>query len=149
MINHALVAPCGLYCGVCGIHVVTKSGDMILKEKLAKAYGDTPDKINCLGCLSNSVYWYCRVCAIKSCVTEKKYSGCHQCDSFPCDKIDNFPVPEGKKNILRAIPQWRALGTEEFIKAEEKLFSCSSCGAGLFRGARKCRHCGTVVAPAS
>jgi len=44
MINQNLIAPCGLYCGVCGIHVATKNGDEQLKEKLAKAYGDTPDK---------------------------------------------------------------------------------------------------------
>ena len=83
MINQELVAPCGLYCGVCGIYCATESGDQPLKEKLAKAYGDTPDKINCRGCLSDSVYWYCAVCAIKSCTKEKGYSGCHQCDELP------------------------------------------------------------------
>ncbi len=144
MINQELVAPCGLYCGVCGIYYATESGDQTLKEKLAKAYGDTPDKINCRGCLSDSVYWYCAVCAIKSCTKEKGYSGCQQCESFPCDKINNSPVPEGKKNILRAIPLWRALGTEAFIKGEEKLFACDNCGTKLFRGARKCRQCGTI-----
>ncbi len=144
MINQELIAPCGLYCGVCGIYCATKSGDEPLKEKLAKAYGDTPDKINCRGCRSDSVYWYCAVCAIKSCTIEKGYVGCHQCADFPCDKIDNFPVPEGKKNILRAIPSWKELGTEAFIEAEEKLFSCAHCGNQLFRGARKCRQCGTV-----
>jgi hypothetical protein len=130
MVNQELVAPCGLYCGVCGIYCATASGDQPLKEKLAKAYGDTPDKINCKGCLSDSVYWYCKVCPVKSCTKEKGYIGCHQCESFPCDKIENFPVPEGKKNILRAI--------------EEKLFSCDNCGTKLFRGARKCRQCGTI-----
>jgi len=144
MINQELVAPCGLYCGVCGVYCASESNDQPLKEKLAKAYGDTPDKINCGGCLSDSVYWYCAVCAIKSCTKGKGYSGCHQCADFPCDKIDNFPVPEGKKNILRAIPIWRELGTEAFVKGEEKLFSCDNCGTKLFRGARKCRQCGTI-----
>ena len=37
MINQELVAPCGLYCGVCGIYCATASGDQPLKEKLAKA----------------------------------------------------------------------------------------------------------------
>lgn len=144
MINQALVSPCGLYCGVCGIYYASVNNDEQLKEKLARGYGETPDKIKCGGCRSDSVYWYCAVCTIKSCAAEKGYAGCHQCDSFTCDKIANFPVPEGKKNILRAIPQWRALGTEAFIKAEEKLFSCDHCGARLFRGARKCRQCGTL-----
>lgn len=144
--NQQLVSPCGLYCGACGIYRATVSGDEQLKEKLARAYGDTPDKITCRGCLSGSVYWYCAVCAIKSCTREKGYTGCQQCDIFPCEKIENFPVPEGKSNILRAIPLWRELGTEAFIAAEEKRFTCVSCGAALFRGARKCRTCGTVRA---
>ena len=146
MINKDLVAPCGLYCGLCGIHYATVSGDQKLKEKLARAYGDSPEKIHCQGCRSEDVYWYCAVCPIKSCVTEKGIEGCSQCESFPCDKVEKFPVPEGKKNILRAVPVWRKLGTEEFIKAEEKLFSCKQCGSIMFRGARKCRECGTLLA---
>ena len=146
MINQELLSPCGLYCGVCGIYCASVNNDQSLKEKLAKGYGDTPDRIDCRGCLSDSVYWYCKVCAIKTCVAGKAYIGCHQCSDFPCEKIDNFPVPEGKTNILRAIPSWKELGTEEFIKAEEKLFSCDNCGAKLFRGARKCRQCGTIKA---
>ena len=144
MMNQELISPCGLYCGVCAIYCATADGDEPLKEKLAKAYGDTIDKINCHGCRSDLVYWYCAVCAIKSCTKEKGYLGCHQCADFPCDIINNFPVPEGKKNILRAIPLWKEMGTEAFIEAEEKLFSCDHCGKKLFRGARKCRQCGTV-----
>jgi len=53
-------------------------------------------------------------------------------------------VPEGKKNILRAIPLWREVGYRGVYKGEEKLFSCDNCGTKLFRGARKCRQCGTI-----
>lgn len=148
MIKKELVAPCGLYCGVCGIFQATIKDDQNLKEKLAKAYGDSPDKINCQGCLSDTVYWYCSACPVKSCAIEKKMEGCHQCDQFPCEKIDAFPVPEGKKNILRAVPEWRKLGTEDFIAAEEKRFTCPQCRTTLFRGARKCRTCGTLSGPA-
>ena len=64
MINQELLAPCGLYCGVCGIYCASESGDEALKEKMAKAYGDTPDKISCKGCRSASPYWYCAVFSI-------------------------------------------------------------------------------------
>ncbi|PKN19678.1 MAG: hypothetical protein CVU71_04705 [Deltaproteobacteria bacterium HGW-Deltaproteobacteria-6] len=147
MIKKELVAPCGLYCGVCGIYQATVKDDQNLKEKLAKAYGDSSDRISCRGCLSDKVYWYCSVCSIKSCAIEKKLDGCHQCDQFPCDIVDSFPVPEGEKNILRAVPEWRKLGTEDFIAAEEKRFICPQCRTTLFRGARKCRICGTLWEP--
>ena len=149
MIKQELVAPCGLYCGVCGIYQATLTGDQQLKEKFAKVYNETPDKINCKGCLSDTVYWYCSACPVKSCAIEKKLEGCHLCDQFPCDKVENFPVPEGKKNILRAVPEWRNLGTEAFIAAEEEKFSCPHCRAPLFRGARKCRMCGSLWESAS
>ncbi len=143
--NRELVSPCGLYCGVCGIYYATRHNDMKLKEKLARAYHDTVDQINCHGCMSDTVYWYCEHCAIKSCAIEKKYEGCNECAEFPCDKVENFPVPEGKMHILRAVPRWKESGTEEWINEEEKQFSCKSCSTLLFRGAKKCRNCDTLL----
>jgi hypothetical protein len=29
------------------------------------------------------------------------YTGCHQCDEFPCHLIENFPMTVGKKVIMR------------------------------------------------
>ncbi len=145
MTNKELLSPCGLYCGVCGVYYASHHKDQVLKEKLAKAYGDTPDKIECNGCMSDKVYWYCQVCPVKTCAADKKVEGCYQCGAFPCAKIDNFPVPEGKKNILRAVPSWRELGTDAWIEDEKKLFSCKKCGVTAFRGAKKCRDCGELL----
>jgi predicted RNA-binding Zn-ribbon protein involved in translation (DUF1610 family) len=145
MITKDLLSPCGLYCGVCGIYYASIHNDTALKEKLARAYGETPDKIACGGCRSNNVYWYCTVCSIKKCTIEKGFEGCYQCEEFPCTMVENFPVPEGKKHILRAVPRWRTLGTERWVAEEKILFSCKSCGAEIFRGAKKCRKCGTIL----
>jgi hypothetical protein len=145
MIKRELVSPCGLYCGVCGVYYADKKGDAALKEKLAAAYGDTPDKIACDGCRSESRYWFCSACSIRSCVSEKGFESCHECRDFPCAVIESFPIPEARKNMLRAIPRWRELGTEEWVREEEKLFSCKACGTATFRGARKCRQCGTLI----
>lgn len=145
MLKQELAAPCGLYCGVCGIYHATESNDEKLKDKLARAYGMKAEDINCLGCLSDTVFTYCRVCTVKSCTAEKNIEGCHRCDGFPCDKIENFPIEEGKKHILRAVPRRRELGTEAWAAEEEKLHSCPSCRAIFFRGARKCRQCGTLL----
>ncbi len=145
MIHQELAAPCGLYCGVCGIYRATVTNDQKLKEKLAKAYGDAPEKINCRGCLSRTVYWYCSACPVKSCAAEKKLEGCHQCNQFPCDKIETFPVEEGKRNILRGVLEWRRLGTADFFLSEEKRFTCPKCQTLLFRGTRKCRNCNELL----
>ena len=137
------VPPCGLYCGVCAIMYATRDDNQKFREKLAPVYGVTPEQIYCEGCLAedDKVFFYCRVCPVKSCTREKGYDGCHQCDDFPCEFIENFPIPVGKKVIMRAVPRWREVGTEAWVEEEEKRYVCPKCGARLFRGAKSCREC--------
>ncbi len=47
----------------------------------------------------------------------------------------------GKKVILRAIPYWRQVGTEKWIKDEEARYICPECNNKLFRGVVKCNEC--------
>lgn len=143
--NTDLLAPCGLYCGICGVYMASRDNNQKLKEKLAAAYGVTPEQIDCNGCMSDKKFVYCQACNIRSCVMDKKYEGCHQCNDFPCKFIDNFPVPVGKKVILRSIPARRELGTEKWVAEEENRYSCPHCGNQLFRGARRCGSCKEVI----
>ncbi len=142
-VQKELLAPCGLYCGVCGIRIAHANNDLKFKEKLAPIYGLKPEEIHCAGCKGNpdDVIVFCRMCPIKSCTTERGHEGCHQCDEFPCKHIESFPIAVGKKVILRAIPQWRQLGTEKWVEEEEKRYHCPKCGYQAFRGAKRCREC--------
>jgi hypothetical protein len=143
-----LAAPCGLYCGVCAIYIAHRENNLKFKERLRDFYqkglGATTlavDDIRCEGCLSGVISIFCQTCQIRSCTIEKGIEGCHQCDDFPCKYIDEFPIPVGKKVILRAIPFWREYGTEKWMKEEEKRYHCPYCGNKLFRGANRCRNC--------
>ena len=144
-VNKALAAPCGLYCGVCGIYMATRDGNEKFKEKLAPVYGAKPEDLVCDGCLSERVFAYCQACPIKSCCRDKKIEGCHQCSDFPCKFIDNFPIPVGKKVILRAIPRWREVSTEQWMAEEEQRYICPHCGYPQFRGVKKCRQCKEAI----
>jgi len=154
-INSDFVSPCGLYCGVCAIHIAHRDNLRKLKEGLVNVYkGKVPGKgtlpncenlsaedIHCQGCLSDDRFIHCQQCPIRECTIEKGYSGCHQCDEFPCEHIANFPMAVGKKVILRAIPYWREVGMEKWIRDEEARYICPECGNKVFRGAVKCNKC--------
>ena len=52
-----LAAPCGLYCGVCGVLMAHRDNNIKFKERLSGVYGVTADEIKCQGCLlTNSSY---------------------------------------------------------------------------------------------
>lgn len=136
-----LAAPCGLYCGVCGVYIAQRDNNIKFKERLTTVYDVTVDDIKCQGCLSDQLFVFCLTCAIRSCTIEKGIEGCHQCNDFPCKFIENFPLPVGKKVILRAIPTWRELGNDGWMEEEEKRYHCPHCGYELFRGAKRCRNC--------
>ncbi|MBN2283305.1 MAG: DUF3795 domain-containing protein [Deltaproteobacteria bacterium] len=152
-INKDLLAPCGLYCGVCGVYIATKDNNTRFKELLLDMYQRsmsgldqcTIRDVECEGCLSDRKSIFCSYCTIRNCVAEKGYEGCHQCAEFPCNYIDTFPIPVGKKVILRAIPYWREQGTEKWAHDEEARYVCPTCGNHLFRGAKRCNKCKTSV----
>jgi len=124
--NPDFISPCGLYCGVCAIYIAARDNNDRLKQGLVNLYkGGTPCKgtlpncenlstedIHCGGCLSDDLFIHCQQCAIRACTNEKGYTGCHECDDFPCQHIDNFPMAVGKKVILRSVPYRREFGTE-------------------------------------
>ena len=147
------IAPCGLYCGVCRIYRATQENDLTFLGRLVRIYARrlpesapaTPDELLCDGCLSARKSVFCRECSIRECTQHKEFQGCHECPDFPCSFIDEFPMPVGKKVILRAIPYWRTHGTEQWIQHEEARYRCPECGHRLFRGVRQCHHCTSPV----
>ena len=152
-INPEHIAPCGLYCGVCRIHYATQENDLAYLERLVKIYARRfpwiaavpSDELLCDGCLSTRRFPFCQECSIRECTQQKGIQGCYECLDFPCALIDKFPMPVGKKVILRTIPYWRTHGTGQWIIAEEKRYRCPECGQRLFRGARQCEHCKSPV----
>lgn len=152
-IHGEYAAPCGLYCGVCRIRYATEENDVGYLRRLVRIYARrvpdlasaSPDALLCDGCLSERRSLFCRECAIRDCTQQKGYQGCHECGDFPCTLVDEFPVPAGKRVILRSIPYWRAQGTEQWIRSEEARYRCPECGHRLFRGARQCEHCKSAV----
>ena len=150
-----LASPCGLYCGDCAIYIAHRDNNQKLKEGLVRLYQGrtagkgtlpnseklTTDDIQCNGCLSSVKFMHCQQCEIRGCAQEKGYAGCHECDEFPCQHIENFPMNIGKKVILRAVPYRRNVGTDKWIQDEDARYICPECGNKVFRGVIKCNKC--------
>jgi hypothetical protein len=156
--NKNLMAPCGLYCGVCGVYIATRDRNDKFKMVMGNLYGTKPEETECLGCMQpdppNRLYSYCATCRIRDCIKAKEISSCHQCDDWPCELIENFGLATGLKVMKRAIPLWRAkaaeygdeMGSIEWARSECERYHCPSCGQPLFRGAQRCRVCKKPVA---
>jgi len=157
--KYVLMGPCGLYCGVCAILIADRDNNAKFKERLVNLYkGGIPgkgvlpgsedltvDDIKCSGCMSDNLFKYCELCHIRDCTRKRGYQGCHECNDWPCEYIENFPMTVGKKVILRAIPQIRQWGLDRFIKEEEARYVCPECGNKVFRGVVRCNRCKTEL----
>jgi len=154
-INPNFISPCGLYCGVCAIHIAQRDNNQKFKESLVGLYRGgipgkgtlpnsenlTTDDIRCQGCASDDLFMHCKHCDIRDCTKKKGYEGCHDCDEFPCAYIENFPMAIGKKVILRSVPHRREVGTKKWVQDEEARYLCPECGNKVFRGVVKCNKC--------
>ncbi|OLS12883.1 MAG: hypothetical protein RBG13Loki_3518 [Promethearchaeota archaeon CR_4] len=157
--NESLLAPCGLYCGVCGIYIATRDGNEELRQKLSKFYGTKVVETACRGCMqpepADCQFPICGACVIRNCVKGKELQSCAQCKKFPCEKISNFPLPVARQFMSEAIPLWRSLcmelgtetGNRAFARSQIERFSCKNCGRSLFRGATWCKACHSPVTP--
>jgi len=156
--NKELMAPCGLYCGACGVYIATRDNNEKFRSVMGNLYGTKPEETACLGCMQPDppklLYGFCQNCQIRNCIREKEYYSCHQCDEWPCDLINNFGLVTGVNVMKRTIPIWREKvaemgdekGSEEWAHSECERYHCPTCGDPLFRGAQRCRNCKEPVA---
>jgi hypothetical protein len=151
--NRNLMAPCGLYCGACGVYIATRDKNEKFKAVMGNLYGTKPEETECLGCMQpdppEKIYGYCSVCSIRDCVRAKGFYSCHQCKDWPCEMIEKFGFATGRQVMKSTIPVWRdkvaELGDEqgsiEWARSVCERYHCPECGKPLFRGAKTCRTC--------
>jgi len=98
------IAYCGLDCTECPVFIATVNNDDALRLKTAKEwsklYADQLsnkelllEDMDCSGCKSKSgaLFVGCKICPIKKCCEEKKYSHCAGCNEYDtCEMINGF-----------------------------------------------------------
>jgi len=156
--DRRLMAPCGLLCATCGVYIAHRDGNLKFRDKLAALYGSEPGDTICKGCMQDDppecLYSFCQSCPLRDCVRSKEYYSCHQCSDWPCELVESFPLPVGRRVMKKTIPLWRELvaehgaeqGSVAWVRSECERYHCPGCGEPLFRGAIRCRACKREVA---
>jgi len=139
-----LVAPCGVYCGICPVYIADKEQNAGLKKKIAATFNVKLQDVTCGGCRSGRVFLGDEDCTVKPCAAVRGIEGCFRCNEFPCSHIKERPEIV-RRVILRSVPVLREYEVERFIEREAEHYRCPHCGARLFMGARKCPSCGRVI----
>lgn len=85
-----MISPCGINCETCPAYLVSVSGNMDEKRKLAEEWSNPEcefeaEDIYCTGCLE-SEWKMTQACKTRSCVKSKKLLSCAECRTYPCSK---------------------------------------------------------------
>ena len=126
----ALIAPCGMNCGIC--------------------IGHLREENKCLGCreMCETKPNQCRKCIIVHCKTLKikKMAFCSdKCQKFPCLRLKNLDKRYRTKygmSMLDNLKYINDFGTAEFLKSERNKWKCPKCGELLCVHRDFCPKCG-------
>ena len=134
-----MAAPCGIYCGACRQYLLEKKN---LLEK--RGY-----KTGCKGCRIRN-----KNCAFirRDCLKLKKneIEFCYECEKFPCQKLKNIDKKYREKfcvDMIQNLKRIKAIGTEMWLKEQEKLYMCPECGGEICVHDAECYDCGNNINP--
>ncbi len=128
ILDSKLIAPCGIYCGVCY---------MFLRERK-----------RCLGCRIDSIEKpkYCERCKIAHCeILSKTPSGfCFECENFPCQRLKQldkrYRTRYGASLIQNQI-DIKEKGTNAFLNQESTTRTCPKCDSVISIHWKCCAKC--------
>jgi hypothetical protein len=130
--NKALIAPCGINCGVCTAYLA-------LAKEIPKQKGVS----YCTGCHVRN-----KNCAFikKHCTAGlgKTISFCFEDPSFPCEKLtalDDRYRRDYHVSPIENLKTIRDRGMDAFIELQEQEFTCSKCGGTIGVHNRFCYDC--------
>jgi hypothetical protein len=128
-IKSSLIAPCGMNCRLCYAYI---------REKKA-----------CPGCYGNDDLKSitATMCRIKNCEILKagKSRYCFKCENFPCDRMIHLDKRYRTKygmSMINSLETIKQVGIRNFIKQEEKKWTCPKCGEIICVHKRNCIYCG-------
>jgi hypothetical protein len=128
-LHPALIAPCGINCGLCHFH---------LREKN-----------RCDGCRGDAMTQpkHCATCKMRSCAESAPEDAafCSSCATFPCTRMKQFDRRYRTKYHVSVVENLRHIqefGMDSFIAAEKLRWACPECGGIVCMHEEACIYCG-------
>lgn len=127
--DKTMIAPCGINCGVCMVHLREKN-------KCPGCHGQDEKKPK-----------HCVTCRLKHCEELNRISGtyCFQCKGFPCTRLKQFDKRYMTKygmSVIDNLNMIKEKGIDEFLLTENQKWACNKCGGVVCVHTWKCSECG-------
>ena len=127
----ALIAPCGMNCGLC-------IGHLRERNRCPGCHGDDADKPK-----------HCVVCRIRNCdgLGDEEQGFCFACATFPCARLRRLDKRYRTKygmSMIENLESIRRFGLAEFVAREKERWACPECGSELCVHRDSCMACGHV-----
>jgi hypothetical protein len=136
---------CGIYCGSCFVMLAyTQNRD----DTIPPQWNIKDAELKCHGCKSDILFENCKGCSRRPCAEEKGLDWCFQCDEYPCEiykaaseryHLAHHEVAQQKIKILKEE------GLDEWLKYQEKRWTCPNCGKIFSWYEKTCWNCGESV----
>lgn len=139
------LAVCGLYCGACYHYRAGQPGGEHLLADEARGGRPLAGYI-CEGCRSDRLYVHsnCATCELRACAEARGILHCGECADLPCEILLRFQN-DGRKHHVNVVATLRKIageGTEVWLRAQARRWSCPSCGAPFSWYEVQCHVCG-------
>lgn len=131
--DEALVAPCGMNCGVCGNYLAMKHD--LKRVRIMKSYcpGCRPRGENC-----TFMSQHCEL------IGEGKVRFCYECDRFPCRRLKALDKRYRTKynlSMIENLTYLREQGMAAFLEEETEKWRCPVCGGVICCHGGMCYNC--------
>jgi hypothetical protein len=128
----ALVAPCGMNCGICMAYLRPKN-------KCPGCRGDDAGK--------PITRWQCK---IKTCETfqNQNFRFCFQCQEFPCSRLKHLDKRYRTRygmSMIQNLEHIRDFGIRKFVASERVRWLCPECGGTICVHRNYCYDCGHKI----
>jgi hypothetical protein len=128
-----LIAPCGLFCGICASYLAYSRNIPKKKNQVSHCPGCRPRNKQCAYLKKNC-----------SSLLEGKVLFCYQCEQYPCERLlhlDQRYRLNYKHSPIDNLEEIRSEGTAAFLANIQNRYKCGECGGTISLHNQVCYDC--------